>query len=370
MPSAMVIILSSRAIAPRARLTRPAAGSSGMPWVKDMSSLTPFTGRSRRYDNGETPVPKSSSRMGTPAERKVVSSCRILVLGSTRLDSVSSTTSRLGATWYRAMSASRRAANSPSPSWSAETFTETHRVWSLRRARYSIAVPTTRVPSGTARPRSSATPRNTSGSRMPRVGCRRQLGLEAAPRAAELHHGAVVHLGPAAPARLRAVQRGVGGREQHGCAALHQLGVGQRDPDARPNRDPPTTEPHRLLEPRVDARGDLEDHPLALDVVQHDDELVAAEPGDGPAPGGRGAQDTGHVHEHEVSRRVPVAVIDDLELVQVAHQHRDPVDAPGLLENGLQHLLEQGAVGETGQRVAHRAMHDPLTGLANRTLLQ
>ena len=91
---------------------------------------------------------------------------------------------------------------------------------------------------------------------------------------------------------------------------------------------------------------------LGLDdaVVRDDDgELVATEAGQ-QVPGPQALpQPVGHRDEQLVADVVAEAVVDGLETVQVAVEHRGHAAARG--ERGLQPMPEQRAVGQTGQRV-------------------
>ena len=79
------------------------------------------------------------------------------------------------------------------------------------------------------------------------------------------------------------------------------------------------------------------------------DELVAAEPGDGVAVADGAAEAVRDLDEHRVAAVVAEAVVDVLEAVEVAEQHRDaPLGAVG---QPLQCPFEQHPVGQSGQRV-------------------
>ena len=190
-------------------------------------------------------MPKSSSRIGTPAADSCVSSCRIRVPDATSDDSVSSTTIRPAVSRCREISQSSVVANSPSPSWSADTLTDTQRVRSwidatnsttrlatqlaerdrharllderrgTRRAaaaracgcsqRTSASYPTTRASAG----------RRWAGSARP-AGPRAIAAARLAVQVARPthRHRRLVDLGAAAAGPLRPVERGVGGGEQ------------------------------------------------------------------------------------------------------------------------------------------------------------
>ncbi|MNO34805.1 hypothetical protein D3C76_248490 [compost metagenome] len=85
---------------------------------------------------------------------------------------------------------------------------------------------------------------------------------------------------------------------------------------------------------------------------QQDDELVAAQAGHGVDITHLLLQALGNALEQQVADRVAEAVVDVLETVEVKEQHR--ALAVGHLragERGLQAVLEQGTIGQAGQRV-------------------
>ena len=89
---------------------------------------------------------------------------------------------------------------------------------------------------------------------------------------------------------------------------------------------------------------------------EHDGELVAAEPVGLADP----AQLARHVREHTVAGRMPVAVVDLLEVVEVEETDRERL--PGrrrLLELDLQLLLEVPVVAEAGERIGQGEPHRP-----------
>jgi hypothetical protein len=100
----------------------------------------------------------------------------------------------------------------------------------------------------------------------------------------------------------------------------------------------PLAERHRLLSRR--------------DVLDHDGELVAAQPRQRVLWAQESAQALGHLQEHSVTDEVPDRIVDQLEPVQVEEQHRD--EAVAALEPAqrlLQAVHEHRAVGHAGQRV-------------------
>ena len=100
---------------------------------------------------------------------------------------------------------------------------------------------------------------------------------------------------------------------------------------------------------------------LEVDLVADHDELVAAEAGHGVAgPHGR-AQALPDLDQHVVARRVAVAVVDLLEVVDVDEEHAGRhLRALGPGERMLEPVAQQRAVGEPGQRVVQRLVAHPL----------
>ncbi len=104
---------------------------------------------------------------------------------------------------------------------------------------------------------------------------------------------------------------------------------------------------------------------LVVDVLGEHRELVAAEAGDGVARP-QGLLDTrGDGGEQLVAGRVPEAVVDELELVEVEEEHGDRDPATGRHRQGvLQAVEEEAAVRESGEGIVQRFMLGPLLGPA------
>ena len=88
------------------------------------------------------------------------------------------------------------------------------------------------------------------------------------------------------------------------------------------------------------------------EVLEQDRELVAAEAGDGVGRSRRGADALGRQPDQLIAALVPEAVVDQLEVVEVDHQHADR-PAPAF-QRGASATLEQRAVGHAGQGVGER----------------
>ena len=126
------------------------------------------------------------------------------------------------------------------------------------------------------------------------------------------------------------------------------LGGLDGDADAGVGPDVEPAQAHRLGQRDRDPLGQRDGVGLA-DLLAHDDELVAAEPGDQVAGADGGAQPLGDLDEQLVTGGVAERVVDDLEVVQVEEQAGE-VSAAGHEPAG-DVLRQQRAVGQLGQRV-------------------
>jgi len=106
------------------------------------------------------------------------------------------------------------------------------------------------------------------------------------------------------------------------------------------------------LEVRAQAPGQLEQLLGGTGPLDDDEELVPAVPRGGRPGRGPGLEVLGGEHEHAVTPRVSVDVVDVLEAVDVDEDHRD---AGALdirrLDDGAQSAVHGGAVGQARQRV-------------------
>ena len=97
-----------------------------------------------------------------------------------------------------------------------------------------------------------------------------------------------------------------------------------------------------------------------LQVLAQHDELVTTQPGEGVSRSQRSAQPPRDGGEQLVTDVVPVPVVDGLETVEVGVQHRrDAVGTPGAGHRLFETFLQQGAVGEAGQRVVQAVVIEP-----------
>src|SRR5665648_434809 len=122
----------------------------------------------------------------------------------------------------------------------------------------------------------------------------------------------------------------------------------------------PTVRADRVEQPPVDPGRHLEGCPRGVIVLDHDDELVATGARDRSAPGGRRPQHARDMDQHVVTCRVPVPVVDLLELVEVDRQHGNPARGILRLDGLLQDFLHEHPVGQPGQRVVHRPVRKHL----------
>ena len=120
------------------------------------------------------------------------------------------------------------------------------------------------------------------------------------------------------------------------------------DTDAHRDDVLATIEADRCLHRAEQAIGDRRDLLVGADVAAHDEELVAAETADDVATAGRGLQAVGNDLQQAVADRVTEAVVDDLEVVEVAEHHGHSLAVADGVGQQMEQLL---AVRQPGQRV-------------------
>src|SRR3954451_10143288 len=98
------------------------------------------------------------------------------------------------------------------------------------------------------------------------------------------------------------------------------VALGLDDADARADDDVAAVYRHGLAQRGLDACGDLGGLPGIADALEHDDELVAPEPGDGVLVADDGRETGGDLAQQLVARAVAEAVVDDLEAVEVEQE--------------------------------------------------
>ena len=162
-----------------------------------------------------------------------------------------------------------------------------------------------------------------------------------------------------AAALLGAVHRGVGVAQEVGRIVVGALG--ERDAEARGDEVVARREHDRLADGLRDALGHPDRLARAVELLAHDQELVAAEPRHGVGRADRIVQPRRERDQQVVARRVAERVVDQLELVEVEQQHRHrPAVAAAAGERALEPVQGQRAVRQRRQRVVQRAMADLL----------
>jgi hypothetical protein len=81
-----------------------------------------------------------------------------------------------------------------------------------------------------------------------------------------------------------------------------------------------------------------------LQAVEHDDELIATEPAEHVTITDHRPQAFAHAPKQLVADRVPEAVIDDFEVVEIDEEHCDRANL-GSIEAATQLIEEMGAIG-------------------------
>ena len=155
--------------------------------------------------------------------------------------------------------------------------------------------------------------------------------------------------------RLRGHHRGFGAGDQ--LARIRGVLGALRDAD----RDgDPAGEVEVDLVQALPEPGRERDH-VGLVARRHDHrELLAADPADDVGGADGRPQVVGEVREHLVADRVPVDVVDLLEVVDVDHHHGDVlVRARGVRELAAEPLVEVAVVVEAGERVGLRLALEP-----------
>jgi hypothetical protein len=98
-----------------------------------------------------------------------------------------------------------------------------------------------------------------------------------------------------------------------------------------------------------------------VQVREEDDELVATHAGDGVSSAHTGTEALGQFAKQHVAHVMAEDVIDILESVQIHHEQAEAgLEALRALQRGLQPVIEQEAVGQSGERVVFREMAQPL----------
>ena len=135
------------------------------------------------------------------------------------------------------------------------------------------------------------------------------------------------------------------------------VAIGDADADARAGENLLAVDVEALVESAQDALGDISSLLRVDDPVEQDGELVAAEARHRIGGAHRRAEPGGNLLEHEVSRRVPEAVVDRLEVVEVDEDDGDRETAAlHAGERVLNAVGEERAIRKTRDRVVERLM--------------
>ena len=165
-------------------------------------------------------------------------------------------------------------------------------------------------------------------------------------------HGLVEELPGGLALALGAVHGQVGVAE-HGVGRGPEV-AGLGDDDADGGGEPVLGGPddHRPGQLGQDHLGDAEGDVDRLHVGADDDELVAAEAGDGVGPAPGLGQPVGQFPQGQVADAVAVEVVDGLEAVQVDEEDGQGAVVPATGGQGLvDPVVEQGPVGQSGEGV-------------------
>ena len=173
----------------------------------------------------------------------------------------------------------------------------------------------------------------------------------------------VEHLDAVPSPLLGPVLRGVGVGEER-LRVVGRVEVG-RDPDARRDVEAPARDLERVAERVRDPLGDRDRLVPAVDPVEQQRELVAAETGEQVLAAHHALEAARDLGEQQVADAVTERVVDDLEPVDVEVQHADRAAvAPRGRGRLLQALHERGPIREAGQVVTRRLLEQAAVGLA------
>jgi hypothetical protein len=157
------------------------------------------------------------------------------------------------------------------------------------------------------------------------------------------------------PALFRPVHRRVGVSEEN----LRVVFAHHRDADACGDDDLFAADRERLLHELEHAAGERVRVDLAADALAHHHELVATEAGYQVAGTQRVTQARREIDEQLVAGRVPHAVVEDLEPVDVQEEHRGlRVTVTGRLGDPAEAVDDALAVRKTSQLVMARLVRE------------
>ena len=130
--------------------------------------------------------------------------------------------------------------------------------------------------------------------------------------------------------------------------------LGHRDADARAEAQLCAARVDRLGKLSLKAVGNTNRLEHAADRLAEDGELVAAEASHGVLRAQRALDARGHLAEDLVAGAVAEAVVDPLEAVDVEEVDGGGVTAAAAIDRVCEPVTEEGAVGQSGERVVER----------------
>lgn len=166
----------------------------------------------------------------------------------------------------------------------------------------------------------------------------------------------------AAPVALGAIEGKI--RVPDEIVGRDAVGGAHGDADRGADDDLVTVDVVGFAQQRDDAVGEDGGIGRAGDGDLDDGELVAPHAGNRVGLAHEGAQPRGHHAEQTVAGGVAEHVVDALEVVEIEHVQGHHFAAPDTGERLLQALVEEHAVGQPGERVMQRHVHDPGLRLA------
>ena len=155
------------------------------------------------------------------------------------------------------------------------------------------------------------------------------------------------------------IHRNVGVPQELGRGRRVHVLADETDADARARKDVLAVDLHRQVERSQDPRRRVGGVCRAFDAVQEHGELVASEAGDGVRGSHGDLQPAADLLENLVARRMPEAVVDRLEVVEVDEHHRDlRHPATRAHQRVLDAVGEERPVGELRHGVVERLMRE------------
>ena len=174
------------------------------------------------------------------------------------------------------------------------------------------------------------------------------LGRRVAHRRVEHRHGVTTGLLGPVHRRVRVTDESLGVERRIGT-----VGQGHADTGGRDDLDAAHVE--RDLQAETCALGHLECLARRRQTVEDDHELVSTDASDQIAGPSRRAEPTGHGEQQLVTQTVAVAVVDELEPVDVEEEERDePAVLLRVGEHRIEVVLGERAVRKASERVVRR----------------